>query len=460
MAPIVQVQHVFKKYSRNANIHLGYGMRDLFDHLLGRKPSLELRKDEFFAVNDVSFELEQGDTLALIGRNGSGKSTLLKMMNGIVKPDAGRIVMEGRVQALINLGAGFNPALSGLDNIYNAAALHGFNRKETRAIVDEIVDFSELEEFITSPIETYSSGMKARLGFAVAAHLKPDILLIDEILAVGDHAFQNKCYARLEVLKAQKVTVVFVSHSQSAVIKLCREAIWLHKGRIMAIGPSRNTVEAYNDFLEMQEKEKLSRQKSAKSTTTKGYQQQRSDKTKTDLKSEKTLYGPIHPETDYVDEIACELFVEGLETDVIGIHSEVVIRVSFTLRRHVQHLFSTLNFYRKDGLLVAAIATAEDDRFANIHSGHLVYEVHIPDFDFCPGHYVIVMPIADGQHYLWRDIVKEFFVESGGRRCVGIKHIQHKYSIWVDGAKVDCTPSAISENNFIQQHFGDTTSWD
>jgi len=152
--------------------------------------------------------------------------------------------------------------------------------------------------------------------------------------------------------------------------------------------------------------------------------------------------------------------VDGRGTDVIGIHSEVVIRVSFTLRRHVQHLFSTLNFYRKDGLLIAAIATAEDDRFADIHLGRVTYEVHIPDFDFCPGHYVIVMPIADGQYYLWRDIVKEFFVESGGRRCVGIKHIQHKYSIWVDGAKVDCTPSEISGNNSIQQCSGETTPWD
>ncbi len=440
MAPIVQVQNVFKKYSRNANAHLGYGMRDLFDHILGRKPSLELRKDEFFAVNDVSFELEQGDTLALIGRNGSGKSTLLKMMNGIVKPDAGRIVMDGRVQALINLGAGFNPALSGLDNIYNAAALHGFNRKETKAIVDEIVDFSELEEFITSPIETYSSGMKARLGFAVAAHLKPEILLIDEILAVGDYAFQNKCFARLEELKSQNVTVVFVSHSQSAVIKLCKEAIWLHKGRIMAIGPSRDAVEAYNSFLETQEKEKLSRQKPPKSASATENQQKQSLKIETTEKSENTLYGPIHPESDCVEDIHCELLVDGRKTDVIRIHGEVVIRVSFRLRRHVQHLFSTINFFRKDGLLIASIATAEDDRFANIHSGHVTYEVRIPDFDFCPGHYVIVMPIADGQHYLWRNIVKEFFVESGGRRCVGIKHIQHSYSFSVDGENVDSTP--------------------
>jgi len=132
MAPIVQVEHVYKKYSRNANTHLSYGMRDLYNHLLGRKPSLELRKDEFFAVNDVSFILERGDTLALIGRNGSGKSTMLKMMNGLIKLDAGRIVMDGRVQALINLGAGFNGALSGMDNIYNSAALYGFNRKQTR----------------------------------------------------------------------------------------------------------------------------------------------------------------------------------------------------------------------------------------------------------------------------------------------------------------------------------------
>lgn len=432
MAPVVQVQNVFKKYSRNANAHLGYGMRDLFDHLLGRKPSLELRKDEFFAVNDVSFELEQGDTIALIGRNGSGKSTLLKMMNGIVKPDAGRIVMDGRVQALINLGAGFNPALSGLDNIYNAAALHGFNRKETKAIVEEVIDFAELEDFIESPVETYSSGMKARLGFAVAVHLEPNILLIDEILAVGDAAFQNKCFTRLEELKAAKVSIVFVSHSQSAVIKLCKKAIWLHKGRVMSAGASKEIVEKYNEFLESEEKTRLSKKPAPVPSPLPA--QPGTNTTAPAKNSEFSIYGAIHSDSEQVDQVVVALFSDGAETNIVRMHKEVTIKVQFFLKCEVAHLFSTLNFFRKDGLLVAAIASSRDDRLGHVHQGCIEYEVRIPDFDLCPGNYVIVMPIADGQKYLWRDVVKEIFVESGGQVCYGIKDFSHSYSISADSA--------------------------
>ncbi len=434
MAPIVQVEHVYKKYSRNANTHLSYGMRDLYNHLLGRQPSLELRKDEFFAINDVSFTLERGDTLALIGRNGSGKSTMLKMMNGLIKLDAGRIVMDGRVQALINLGAGFNGALSGMDNIYNSAALYGFNRKQTRAIADEVIDFAELDEFINSPVETYSSGMKARLGFAVAVHLKPDILLIDEILAVGDVAFRNKCYARMEALKKQEVTILFVSHTQSAVIKLCKEALWLHKGRIMAIGPSMGVVETYNGYLEAEEKEKLAREQAKRPKGSNKPIEKGQEKRPTENKSggENSLYGAVHPGSDHVEDVRCALVVDGQDTNTIKMHSTVLVQVTFKLKTQPEHLYSTLNFYRKDGLLLAAIATSTDDRFGHIHNGRIFYEVCIPDLDFAPGHYVIMMPIADGQHYLWRDIVKEFFVESGGRICYGIKEISHHYTLRVE----------------------------
>ena len=158
MKPIIIVENAHKKYSRRANAHRQYGIGDLWRELIGGRPRLELRTDEFLAVNDVSFHLYPGETFALVGRNGSGKTTLLKMMNGLIKPDAGTIIMDGRVQALINLGAGFNPALSGHANVFNSAALMGFNHRQTMEILDRIVAFSELEEFIDSPLETYSAG--------------------------------------------------------------------------------------------------------------------------------------------------------------------------------------------------------------------------------------------------------------------------------------------------------------
>ena len=238
MQPNVVVENLSKKYSTNANAHLAYGASDLFREITGQSSNLTLRKDEFLAVDNVSFQLYPGDTFALIGRNGSGKTTLLKMMNGLTKPDGGKVTVRGRAQALINLGAGFNANLSGRDNIFNSAALMGMSQKRTRAIVDEIVEFAELEDFIDSPLGTYSSGMKSRLGFSVAVSLKPDILFVDEILSVGDYAFRNRCFARMQQLKRQGVTIVLVSHSHNSVIQLCQRAMWLHKGSL-ALWPGR-----------------------------------------------------------------------------------------------------------------------------------------------------------------------------------------------------------------------------
>ncbi len=245
MKPVVVVENVSKKYSRRADVHRQYGIKALINELLGRSQDTYLRQDEFLAVDDISLALYPGDSLALIGRNGCGKTTTLKMLNGTLKPDAGKIIIDGRVQALIALGAGFNPRLSGQENIFNAAAVLGLSNKETKAIIDEVVDFAELDDFIDSPVQTFSSGMHARLGFAVAVHLKPDILLIDEILSVGDYAFQNKCFAKMQQLKHEGVTILLVSHSHAQIIQLCEHALWLHKGQTLKTGSSKAVVKAY-----------------------------------------------------------------------------------------------------------------------------------------------------------------------------------------------------------------------
>jgi lipopolysaccharide transport system ATP-binding protein len=189
-----------------------------------------LRRDEFWAVNNVSFELKRGECLGLIGRNGAGKTTLLKMLNGLIKPDHGRIEMHGRVGALIALGAGFNPILSGRENIYVNGAVLGLTKREIDEKIDDIIDFAEIREFIDSPVQSYSSGMQVRLGFSIATALKPDILLLDEVLAVGDAAFRVKCFNRMyDVL--QTAAVIFVSHNMAQMTRLCSRMILLHHGR-------------------------------------------------------------------------------------------------------------------------------------------------------------------------------------------------------------------------------------
>ena len=256
MRPVIVVENVSKKFSRKINTHLNYGIRDLMAEILGRNRDTQLRQDEFLAVDDLSFALYPGDSFALIGRNGCGKTTTLNMLNGTLKPDAGKIIIDGQVQALIALGAGFDPKLSGRENIFNAAAVLGLKHKETRAIIDEVVDFAELDDFIDSPVQTYSSGMYARLGFSVAVHLKPEILLIDEILSVGDHAFQNKCFTKMQQLKKEGLTIVLVSHAHTRVIQLCEKAIFMHQGKTVKAGPSKEVVKAYLSFLDDQEAKK------------------------------------------------------------------------------------------------------------------------------------------------------------------------------------------------------------
>ena len=202
-------------------------------------------REELWALKDVSFAVERGKTVGIIGPNGSGKSTVLKLITRILEPTSGQVVVQGRVSALIELGAGFHPDLTGRENVYLNGSLLGFGRNEMKAKFDKIVEFSELEKFIDVPIKHYSSGMHMRLGFAVAIHVDPDILLIDEILAVGDQAFQNKCLAKIGELKSQGVTILFVSHDLEAVRNLCPSAIWLENGVIQERGTTDRVIDSY-----------------------------------------------------------------------------------------------------------------------------------------------------------------------------------------------------------------------
>jgi lipopolysaccharide transport system ATP-binding protein len=244
---LVTVENVSKKFCRDLKRSLWYGMKDLGSELVGRSHNYDgrLRKDEFWAVKDVSFELKRGDFLGLIGRNGAGKTTLLRMLNGLIKPDKGRIEMHGRVGALIALGAGFNPILTGRENIYVNAAVLGLSKKETDARFDEIVEFAELGEFIDSPVQSYSSGMAVRLGFAVATALEPDILLLDEVLAVGDFGFMKKCFNKIGALKKKGVVIVFVSHSMHMVSANSNKVVLMKDGFHKEYENPADGVEAY-----------------------------------------------------------------------------------------------------------------------------------------------------------------------------------------------------------------------
>ena len=218
-------------------------------------------REDLWALKDVSFAVERGKTLGIIGPNGSGKSTVLKLITRILEPTSGQIDVQGRVSALIELGAGFHPDLTGRENVYLNGSLLGFGRNEMKGKFDSIVEFSELEKFIDVPIKHYSSGMHMRLGFAVAIHVDPDILLIDEILAVGDQAFQNKCLSKIGELKSQGVTIIFVSHDLEAVRNLCPSAIWLENGVIQESGTTDRVIDSYLNNVTALTEARLSRER-------------------------------------------------------------------------------------------------------------------------------------------------------------------------------------------------------
>jgi lipopolysaccharide transport system ATP-binding protein len=242
---LIKVDGVSKKFCRSLKKSLWYGVKDIACEAAGQSGGhVRLRPEEFWAVNDVSFEVKRGECLGLIGRNGAGKTTLLRMLNGLIKPDKGRIEMRGRVGALIALGAGFNPILTGRENIYVNGAILGLTKREIDQNIDEIIDFSEIRDFIDAPVQSYSSGMQVRLGFAVATALQPEILLLDEVLAVGDANFRSKCWRRIGEL-LQYAAVILVSHEAYAISRLCDRAILLDKGEVKYDATANDTLSFY-----------------------------------------------------------------------------------------------------------------------------------------------------------------------------------------------------------------------
>lgn len=210
----------------------------------------KLEYDEFYALKDITLNIKKGESVALIGVNGSGKSTLLKIVAGVMYPTTGTVSVSGSIAPLIELGAGFDLDLTGKENIYLNGAVLGHDRKFMDAHYDEILEFSELSEFIDVPVKNYSSGMIARLGFAIATIVDSEVLIIDEVLAVGDYAFQQKCKERMSKLLKSGRTVLFVSHDPSTVTEICEKSVWLEHGKIREIGPSKELCEKYIEYLE------------------------------------------------------------------------------------------------------------------------------------------------------------------------------------------------------------------
>ncbi|QQS26910.1 ATP-binding cassette domain-containing protein [bacterium] len=253
--PAIEIKGLSKAYMIGHEKEAMAGTMTFRDSLTNmvRKPielitGHQLKKEKFWALKDVNLKIERGDVVGIIGRNGSGKSTLLKVLSRIVEPTKGEVIMRGRVASLLEVGTGFHPELTGRENVYFNGAILGMTRKEIQSKFDEIVAFSEVEKFLDTPVKFYSSGMYVRLAFAVAAHLDPDILIVDEVLAVGDAAFQKKCLGKMRDVAGQGRTVLFVSHSMDSVRKLCTKGIFIKDGKIESTGNINTVIQDYMSF--------------------------------------------------------------------------------------------------------------------------------------------------------------------------------------------------------------------
>ena len=405
---MITVNKLSKKYSKAPDAEKSkLFIEFLKAFFLGIK-STECNKKDFWVFKDLCFKVKKGEVFAILGSNGSGKSTLLKVIYGLTSMTKGEVKINGRMDALINLGAGFNRDISGRENIKNYAALHHYPTNKVNDLVNQIIEFSELKEFIDSPVKTYSSGMYARLGFSLITHMNPDILIIDEVLAVGDVSFQNKCFVKMQELKKRGVTFVIVSHNQAQIAQFCDRALWIEKGKFMDWGEADMVLKKYLQF--MNEKNSVINEKVKKT------------------KSKQSLYGPIHNFDDQIRGVKVKILnKEGNNKIIIG--EDVFIEYEFELLKSVDNLNVSLNFSQENGTHMSTINTINGNLLQSIKNGKVKCKVKIENLNFNPGIFVLVIVIQDSHRYLYRNIVQKFSIIPSNQLVWGQVNLRYKYEI-------------------------------
>lgn len=381
---ILKVEHVSKKFCRGIKHVMLYGAKDIACSMIGLSSNSEkLRNGEFWAVDDVSFELRRGETLGLIGPNGSGKSTILKMINGIFMPDKGNVKIKGRMGALIEVSAGFHPMLTGRENIYINGAIIGMTKSEIDKKFDEIVDFAEIGDFIDSPVKHYSSGMYVRLGFAVAVHTDPDILLIDEVLSVGDMNYRMKCIEKIKEFQKTGKAIIFVSHEMSTVKKICQRSIWNQDGKIREMGDSNQIVDHFVDHMR---------------------------KMNVDLDNQSSVRSEALELLDIWSED-----IEGKRRGDFRFSESVVICVKYNLRKHVNDLIFGIALFAGDNICVSALHTGIDDIILKPKIGINEIKIEYPNINLLSGTYYFNIGFFEGKAvipFVYSNSVHKIYIES------------------------------------------------
>ena len=382
---VLSVQGVSKKFCRSLKRSLFYGVQDIASELVGvRKDNNQLRKEEFWALQDVSFELKRGESLGLVGANGSGKTTLLRIISGLIKPDTGSIKITGRVAPLIALGAGFNPILTGRENIYINMSILGLSKAEIDERFNEVVDFAEIGDAIDAPVQTYSSGMAARLGFACAIHTEPDILLIDEVLAVGDINFRAKCHRKLQALRKRNISFILVSHQSQMIINVCKSSIYLSQGRLITAGETSFVINEYEKTLFARETE-----------TNSGVM----------LKQAK-------PEHESLGLDIISLFFRDekeniLEFPVSGQHNMLCVQCKVRKQLQNINLYIVVRETLGEGDMILHLSTFFDNKPLELNTKECEIRVDMPHLGLKPSYYTINIFLKKGSLYVI-DLVENF----------------------------------------------------
>lgn len=394
----VRVEHLWKQFT------LQQDRADSVGQLLVRmlpSRSGRPRPRPFWALQDVSFEMPQGKSLGIIGSNGSGKSTMLKLLTRTMQPTLGKIAVRGRVSALIELGAGFHPDFSGRENIVLSGSILGFRRRDIEQRMDDIINFAEIRPFIDTPVKYYSSGMHARLGFSVAIHVEPDILIVDEVLAVGDEAFQQKCMERIFEMKRNGVGILLVSHDLGSIERLMDRAVWIEKGVLQADGTPHGVIHAYRSYLQQQQVPVAH-----------------------DTRNE-----PAAGARDVV--LTGHIAVAGRLTDVVRLGDEMDIVLQWAnecgevLRGHL-----VVSIRRLDGLEIARFSTVDDGRTVVLSPGRSSMTLHLGELRLAPGTYDVDACFESdqgGRLPEWRSLVK-FRVQSA-HRAGGLVVVPHSWEM-------------------------------
>jgi lipopolysaccharide transport system ATP-binding protein len=398
-API-QFEHVWKHYQTGGTHD---SLRDMFSSWVGRWTGRNghAHTEEFWALRDVSFEVRAGQTLGIIGHNGAGKSTILKLLSKISMQTKGRMAVRGRLAALIELGGGFHPDLSGAENVYLQGTMLGLTRKQIARSFDSIVAFSELDRFLSMPVKRYSSGMVVRLGFAIAAHVQPEILLLDEVLAVGDLAFQQKCFQRIMELKDAGTTMIFISHNLEAVQKLCDRVLVIGGGQVLGDGEPAEMIRRYRD--EVFATTRLRRSAQAEGR---------------------------RPEAAAVESIALR-DEQGREMDQLAVGRPLRIDIALRLARPVQEPRLRVALERVDGLL-CHVATCEPPELTG-EAVEAVVSLHYPALPFLPNLYQIVVELFDGNSLVPIGSAGRgrLFEMTAERAAAGVVSVEHHWSVSV-----------------------------